>query len=157
FLRFDSAASSGEIPAAVDANTLTYVLHKKLGDAVTVGGVPLRLVKALQGSVFQSEILIRDADFQRAFPAEQGHRVFLIDAPVGSVGQLESSFADYGLDITGVSDRLAAYHRVENAYLLTFQMLGTLGLLLGTAGLAAVTLRNVLERRRELALLRATG
>ena len=32
-----------------------------------------------------------------------------------------------------------------------------LGLLLGTAGLATVLLRNVLERRRELALLKAVG
>jgi ABC-type antimicrobial peptide transport system permease subunit len=36
-------------------------------------------------------------------------------------------------------------------------MLGGLGLLLGTAGLGAVLLRNVMERRKELALLRAVG
>ena len=36
-------------------------------------------------------------------------------------------------------------------------MLGGLGLILGTIGLAAVLLRNVLERRRELALMRAVG
>lgn len=36
-------------------------------------------------------------------------------------------------------------------------MLGGLGLLLGTVGLGAVLLRNVLERRRELAVLRAVG
>jgi ABC-type antimicrobial peptide transport system permease subunit len=35
--------------------------------------------------------------------------------------------------------------------------LGGLGLILGTFGLGAVLLRNVLERRRELALLRAVG
>jgi ABC-type antimicrobial peptide transport system permease subunit len=46
---------------------------------------------------------------------------------------------------------------VENTYLSTFQSLGGLGLLLGTIGLAAVMFRNVLERRRELALLRAVG
>src|SRR5262249_23605552 len=34
---------------------------------------------------------------------------------------------------------------------------GSLGLILGTAGLAAVMLRNILERRRELALLQAMG
>jgi len=39
----------------------------------------------------------------------------------------------------------------------TFQTLGGLGLVLGTLGLATVLLRNVLERRRELALLRAIG
>jgi ABC-type antimicrobial peptide transport system permease subunit len=38
-----------------------------------------------------------------------------------------------------------------------FQALGGLGLLLGTVGLGAVLLRNALERRKELALLRAVG
>jgi ABC-type antimicrobial peptide transport system permease subunit len=46
---------------------------------------------------------------------------------------------------------------VENSYLETFRALGALGLLLGTVGLLAVVMRNVLERRRELALLRAVG
>ena len=46
---------------------------------------------------------------------------------------------------------------MENTYLSTFQTLGGLGLLVGTVGLAAVLLRNVLERRRELALLSAAG
>jgi putative ABC transport system permease protein len=36
-------------------------------------------------------------------------------------------------------------------------MLGGLGLVLGTIGLGALLLRNVLERRQELALLRALG
>jgi putative ABC transport system permease protein len=53
--------------------------------------------------------------------------------------------------------RLAAFAAVQNTYLSTFQSLGALGLLLGTFGLAAVQLRSVLERRRELALLGAVG
>jgi ABC-type antimicrobial peptide transport system permease subunit len=55
------------------------------------------------------------------------------------------------------TERLAEFHRVENTYISTFQTLGGLGLLVGTIGLAAVLLRNVLERRRELALLGAVG
>ena len=46
---------------------------------------------------------------------------------------------------------------VQNTYLSTFQALGSLGLLLGTFGLAAVQLRSVFERRGELALMRASG
>ncbi len=46
---------------------------------------------------------------------------------------------------------------MENTYLATFQALGSLGLLLGTVGLGAVLARNVLERRREIGLLRAVG
>jgi ABC-type antimicrobial peptide transport system permease subunit len=46
---------------------------------------------------------------------------------------------------------------VQNTYLSTFQSLGALGLLLGAVGLAVVQLRSVLERRGELALMRAAG
>jgi ABC-type antimicrobial peptide transport system permease subunit len=70
---------------------------------------------------------------------------------------LEEGLADFGFDAGTTRDRLAAFHRVENTYLSTFQSLGGLGLILGTIGLAAVLLRNVLERRQELALLQAVG
>ena len=72
-------------------------------------------------------------------------------------GEIETSLSDVGADATGTAERLAAFHRVENTYLSTFRALGALGLILGTVGLGAVVLRNVLERRKELALLRAVG
>ena len=71
--------------------------------------------------------------------------------------KLEEGFADLGAQVIGTAERLAQFHRVENTYLSTFQTLGGLGLLLGTFGLATVLLRNVLERKRELALLGAVG
>ena len=90
-----------------------------------------------------------------------GYRFFLIDAlPVRAAdvsAALEDRLADYGFDVVSAGERLAAFHRVENTYLATFQTLGGLGLMLGTFGLGAVLLRNVLERHRELALLRAVG
>jgi ABC-type antimicrobial peptide transport system permease subunit len=70
---------------------------------------------------------------------------------------VEQALTDFGAEVTPTAERLASFHQVENTYLSTFQMLGGLGLLLGTVGLGAVLLRNVLERRRELALLRALG
>ena len=71
--------------------------------------------------------------------------------------RIEDGLSDFGGDATSTAERLARFHRVENTYLSTFQTLGGLGLLLGTVGLATVLLRNVLERRRELALLGAVG
>jgi ABC-type antimicrobial peptide transport system permease subunit len=53
--------------------------------------------------------------------------------------------------------RLDQFNAVQNTYLGTFQILGGLGLLLGSAGLGIVVLRNVLERRGELAVLMAVG
>jgi hypothetical protein len=142
---------------AVDANTLEYVLHKKVGDTVEVGGVELKIVEALHDSIFQSELILSDADFRRTFPEEGGFRAFLVDTDEGNEGGLEAAFSDYGLDLITTEAKLAGYHRVENTYLSTFQALGGLGLMLGTVGLAAILMRNVLERRRQLALLRAVG
>jgi ABC-type antimicrobial peptide transport system permease subunit len=59
--------------------------------------------------------------------------------------------------LTGTVQRLNAFNAVQNTYLSTFQALGGLGLLLGSAGLGVVVLRNVQERRGELALLLAVG
>jgi ABC-type antimicrobial peptide transport system permease subunit len=80
---------------------------------------------------------------------------FARSADVGDA--IERTAADLGADAVPTAQRLAEFHAVENTYLSTFQTLGGLGLLVGTIGLAAVLLRNILERRRELALLRAVG
>jgi hypothetical protein len=155
----------GAVPVIGDANSMTYVLHKSIGDEIVVdrGGRPirLRLVAALSDSIFQSELLMSEANFLRLFPAQEGYGVLLVDAPAARVAavteSIERGLTDYGADAVGTAERLAEFHRVENTYLSTFQTLGGLGLLLGTVGLAAVLLRNVLERRRELALLGAVG
>ena len=78
--------------------------------------------------------------------------------PLTKVRQaIESSLGDYGLDSESSIERLAGFFAVQNTYLSTFQSLGGLGLLLGTFALATVQLRSVLERRGELALMRAAG
>ena len=156
----------GAIPVIADANSLTYVLHLKLGDDFVMQHgeqtVRLRVVGALSDSLFQSELLMSEKNFVRLFPDQQGYRFFLIDLPAVNrapavSAALEDRLTDYGFDVQSTAERLASFHRVENTYLSTFQMLGGLGLILGTIGLAAVLLRNVLERRRELALMRAVG
>jgi ABC-type antimicrobial peptide transport system permease subunit len=153
----DAPPQDGAIPAIADANSITYVLHRKVGDVFDAGGVKLRLVAALDDSIFQSELIVSEKNFVSAFPDEQGFRYFLIEGPPAVSGQLEEALSDYGFDVVSTPERLAAFHRVENTYLSTFQALGGLGLLLGTLGLGAVLLRNVMERRKELALLRAVG
>jgi ABC-type antimicrobial peptide transport system permease subunit len=64
---------------------------------------------------------------------------------------------DDGFDVADAREVLTQFLAVQNTYLSTFQSLGALGLLLGTIGLAVVQLRSVLERRGELALMRASG
>jgi putative ABC transport system permease protein len=165
WLLLNRELEGGVVPVIADANSMTYVLHLKIGDEFVLtrneGPVRLRLVGALADSVFQSELIMTEKNFLRLFPSEQGYRLFLIDAPEPNLAALtatlEDRLADFGFDVIPTSERLANFHRVENTYLSTFQMLGGLGLALGTLGMAAVLLRNVFERRRELALLRAVG
>jgi hypothetical protein len=156
----------GAVPVIADANSMTYVLHMKLGDVFELPGssarpIRLRLVAALSDSIFQGELLMAEQPFLRLFPEWEGYRLFLVDAPLEQTPELtellESRLSDWGIDVASTADRLAGFHRVEYTYLTTFQMLGGLGLVLGTLGLGAILLRNVLERRRELALLRALG
>jgi len=72
-------------------------------------------------------------------------------------GILSERLKDFGLEITTARQRLAAFSVVENTYLSIFQLLGSLGLILGSVGIGVVVLRNVLDRRGELAMLRAIG
>ncbi|MCA1633870.1 MAG: ABC transporter permease, partial [Acidobacteria bacterium] len=168
WLLLDRELADGAVPIIADANSMTYVLHLKLGEDFVLergaGSEPLRLrlVAALSDSIFQGELITSEKNFLRLFPEQEGQRFFLLDLPAPEraaavAGALEERLSDYGFDVEPTSERLAAFHRVENTFLSTFQMLGALGLVLGTLGLAAVLLRNVLERRRELALLRAFG
>jgi len=164
----------GAVPAIADATSLQYVLHASVGDELVIDEdsarpVRLRIVGAIAHSVLQGEILIGEPAFLELFPDQQGFRMLLADLPrraededlaprlQAAAAALEEGLAGAGLDVESTNDRLAAYNRVENTYLSTFQTLGALGLLLGTVGLATVLARNVLERRRELALLRAVG
>jgi ABC-type antimicrobial peptide transport system permease subunit len=118
-------------------------------------------VAALRNGLFQGELIAGERHFLRAFPDQQGFRFLLVETPAGRESEvaaaLENRLGDYGLDAVPAAERLARYFRVENTYLSMFQALGGLGLLLGTVGLGAVLLRNALERRQELALLRAVG
>jgi len=158
------------VPVIADATSLQYVMHAKVGDtfSMDIGATePLQLqfVAALADSVLQGQLVMSEENFVRLFPAQQGYRFFLIDAPDVTTheaasqlsGVFERELASFGFDAVTAAERLEAFHRVENTYLSTFQSLGALGLLLGTIGVAAVMFRNVLERRRELALLRAVG
>ncbi len=150
-------------------------MHLNLGDDFTITDergreVRLRLVALLRGSFLQGELIIAETDFTRLFPSIAGYAFHLIDTSTGRAPSggtrpsgpaleqtLERELAEFGCAVIPTTQRLADLFAVQNTYLSTFQTLGGLGLLLGTVGLAAAVLRNVWERRAELALLRTLG
>ncbi len=161
-------ATGGAIPVILDQNTAMYSLHWTggIGSEYTVAydeGVNLKfkIVGLLANTLLQGSLLISEDHFRQTFPDVSGYRYFLIDAPEEKLSAvretLEDRLGDQGLDVQPTATALADLLAVQNTYLSTFQSLGALGLLLGTFGLATVQARSVLERRGELALLRAEG
>jgi ABC-type lipoprotein release transport system permease subunit len=162
----DEPTADGAIPVFGEVHPVQWMLKSGLGGTIEVpdgqgNPVKLRFVGLLQDSVFQSELLMSEANFLRLFPRQEGFSYFLIDSPPGRTEDvrslLETALEHRGFAATPAREKLAAYLAVENTYLSTFQVLGGFGLLLGALGLAVVLLRNVWERRGELALLRALG
>jgi putative ABC transport system permease protein len=166
------SAGAAIVPAVLDMSTAVYSLHLKgIGSQLPIRDgrgrrMTAQVVGLLNNSVLQGNLLVSEANFLRLFPDTGGYRFFLMKTtiePVSSPARnqlaqlLESALGEEGFDATNTRDQLAQFLAVQNTYLSTFQSLGALGLLLGTIGLAVVQLRNVLERRGELALMRAEG
>jgi putative ABC transport system permease protein len=155
------------VPAIGDAASLQWTLHKAVGDEIEYvddRGRPfsVRIVGALQDSLVQGSLVVADRVVAERFGASStGTREFWVDVPGeradAVAAELRRMLGDFGAEVTRSADRLSALHAVQNTYLVIFQALGGLGVLLGTVGLGLVVLRNVLERRAELAVLEAVG
>jgi len=154
------------IPAIGDYPTIIWALGKSIGDEIDYSdekgrSFKLRLVGMLKTSILQGSLLIAEDEFVRRFPSEDGYRMFLVDAAEDKAEvvaeKLSTRLRDFGLELTPATQRLAEFNAVKNTYLSIFQLLGGLGLILGSVGLGLVVLRNVLDRRGELAMLRAVG
>jgi len=154
------------VPAIGDAASITWTLHKKVGDTLAYRdeqgrSFHVRIVGTIQNSILQGNLVVAEDHLTTRFPSASGYRMFLIDAPPARIQAIASSLTraleDIGFEATSTRDRLAAFNAVQNTYLLIFQLLGGLGLLLGSIGVGMVVLRNTLERRSELAVLGAVG
>jgi len=156
----------GVIPAVADANSAQWALGMMVGDTLPFvdergWAFKVKLVATLDNSILQGALILPERALAERYPSTAGERVLLIACPPGRAEAVSAAvskqLADQGLAVTPTLDRLAAFNRVQNTYLLIFQALGGLGLALGSVGLLVVVLRNALERRRELAAMRAVG
>jgi len=156
----------GAIAVIGDEAAVKWQLHLDLGKDLVLEDergreTHLRFVAMLKGSALQSELLVADSQFVRLFPSLTGQAFFLIDAPRERLTNIETilerELERFSFDAAPASRRLNDFLAVQNTYISTFQTLGGIGLLLGTAGLATVILRNIWERRSELALMRTLG
>jgi hypothetical protein len=166
-------SKSSPIPVVLDQNTALWALHLG-GYAGEVFSykfdghqVYFQTAGVLQNTVLQGSLIVGESNFESLFPSVTGHRLFLIKprtdesnsaAAINQVREvLENGWAESGLSLAFATDILKQLMAVQNTYLSAFQVLGGLGLLLGTIGLGVVQLRSAMERRSELAAMRAIG
>lgn len=169
--QLESPLPDGCVPGlAGDRTTLQYGLAAKAGKgdgailtypAAEGGVLRVRLVGTLpqRVNILQGSILVDARHFTRALPGLSGYRLWLVAAGVGGPAAAAPAprLRRQGWEAQESAARLRALGAMENSYLDMFLVLGGLGVVLGAAGLALVLLRNVSERRGELALLRAIG
>ena len=160
--------AGGPIPAILDQATAQWAL--KLGGVGARFTVPddddvpveYEIVGLLAPGILQGYVIVAERSFEAAFPRRSGYAFGLLDAASGGSAeararQARDVWADAGVTVEPTLDRLARLAAVQNTFLAGFQALGLLGLLLGTAGVAAVQAQGVLERIGLYGLLQAIG
>ncbi|HAF28599.1 MAG TPA: hypothetical protein DCG75_06085 [Bacteroidales bacterium] len=166
WLELNKSYGNNIIPAYADQTVITWGLIKEVGDTLVYlneKGEKLYvvLIGGLNASIFQGNIIIAEKNFTEHFPSTSGSKSMLIDGPAESTSyieeQLNSDFRNYGIELTKTSERLSQFYSVTNTYLTVFMFLGGLGIIIGTLGLGIVLMRNILERKSEIALLLSIG
>jgi len=162
--------AAAPVPVIIDQATAQWAL--KLGgvgsrfDLPIEGGVArFEIVGLLEPGILQGFLIVSERSFERLFPRRSGYAMALVDAgPTADAarearvaGAISSAWADAAATVTRTIDRLRSLQAVQNTFLSGFQALGTLGLLLGAAGVAAVQFQSVLERQPALGLMAAVG
>jgi hypothetical protein len=158
---------TGALPAFVDENTLLWALKRKVGDVLTYtdengGAFTVQIAGVIRDSVFQGYLVVDEAAFLARFPSHPGYSVFLADTRRPETlatlqSRLTAAVGDVGGRVDTTRDVLAAFHQIENTYIAIFNVLGALGVVLGSLGLGIVVARNLRERRGEFAMLTAIG
>ena len=158
------------VPAVLDQATAQWGLKLGgVGSRFTLADesgdeVEFRIVGLLEPGILQGRVIVSERAFQRIFPSRSGYGMALVDATdvepalrATVPAAVQAAWADAGVSLEPAIDRLRGLQAVQNTFLAGFQALGTLGLLLGTAGVAAVQVQGVVERLDGLAVLRAVG
>jgi ABC-type antimicrobial peptide transport system permease subunit len=121
----------------------------------------LLLIGGLAPSIFQGNVLISNERFLEQFPESSGTHIFMVDGSMADTTlirtELMRAMRDLGWDMELTATRLARFNSVTNTYLSIFMVMGALGLLVGTFGLVVVLSRSIMERKQEIALLKAVG
>lgn len=157
---------SATIYGIADQTVLDWGLKLSVGDTLILraeNGQRLNIILAagLKSSIFQGYVIISKENFSKYFPSISGSSILLVDGDQSQSGLykrfLDERLANYGLNSEFTTERLKSFYEVTNTYLAVFGVFGAFGMITGVAGLGFVLLRNYNRRKKEFALMLATG
>lgn len=152
------------VPVFGDEETMQWIEYHQLGDEfdTPIAGRPtrVRLAGLVRGGLFSGQLLMSEANFRRLLPEQRGYRSYLIESSPADLPALRDSLKPLlqdGALLESVDRIIANVASVQRLYMTMFLVLGSLGLVLGGAGVMSVVVRDAAQRRGELALMQATG
>lgn len=149
-----------------DQTVLDWGLKISVGDTLIIraeNGQKLNIILAagLKSSVFQGYVIVSKENFSRYFPSVSGTSIMLVDGDQTKTDlykrTLNERLSSYGLNTELTQERLKSFYAVTNTYLSVFGVFGAFGMITGVAGMGFIILRNYNRRKREFALMLATG
>jgi putative ABC transport system permease protein len=149
-----------------DQTVLEWGLKKKVSDTLlfrSESGELFRMVIAggLKASVFQGSIITDSRWISEYFPSVSGNSVFLFKCEDTIFNKFSDAIRTrldpFGVSVSPAVEKLEGYYQVTNTYLSVFTVLGGFGIILGVAGLGFVLRFNYNLRRKEFALMLASG
>ncbi len=158
----------GRIPIFVDENTLIIYLgyaayEGALGHVFKVdtekGQAELVVAGILSPSIIAGNFVMHEDYLKQLYPTGSGYRVVFVKTPNKDalISELEKGLANFGLDARSVEDIVRESTSAEQGYMNLFQAYLGAGLGLGVVALAVTQAREVVERRRDIAMLKAIG
>jgi len=149
-----------------DQTVLEWGLKKKTGDTLlfrSESGRLFRLVIAggFKSSVFQGYVVTDSRWMSELYPSLSGSNVFMIKCEYSIrdslMGAIRARFEPSGILAIPAEEKLEEFFQVTNTYLAVFTVLGGFGIILGVIGLGFVLRIVYNSRRREFALMMASG
>jgi putative ABC transport system permease protein len=154
-VNFNGPPTSSRIPDAGDLLQLYYAPNNTtvFSKNVTVAGV-------LNG-VFFNGIVGTSQFLKNAFGIGTGQLGFVkvyngVD-PTSVSNILKKDFAHLGMQTIAIAALVSTFIQVGQSFLGIFEAFLALGLVVGIAGLGIISIRSVVERRKEIGVLRAIG
>ena len=154
-VNFNGPPTASRTPDAGDLLQLYYQPNSTtvLSKNVTVAGV-------LNG-VFFNGIVGTSQLLKNAFGIGTGHLGFVkvsngVD-PTSVSNILKKDFAHLGMQTIPIAALVSTFIQIGQSFLGIFEAFLALGLVVGIAGLGIISIRSVVERRKEIGVLRAIG